>query len=83
MGRLRCRLRLSKKMSCSLLSARSGPQDLKLGTRLLVDLGQQVPVTVVGEDGRNAKLTFCCTLHFDGHAAGFSRSRELRGPSER
>jgi hypothetical protein len=42
-----------------------------------------VAVDVGGDDGRNAKLTFCCTLHFDGHAAGFYRSRELRGPSER
>jgi hypothetical protein len=55
MGRLRCRLRLSKKMSRSLLLARSGPQGLELGTRLLVDLGQQVPVAVVGE--RDARVT--------------------------
>ena len=52
--RLRFRLRLSVKMSRSLLPARSGPQGLELDTRLLVDLGQQVPVTAVGE--RDARV---------------------------
>ena len=40
-------LRLFERMSRSLLATPSGPQGLELGTRLLVDLGQQVSVAVV------------------------------------
>ena len=40
-------LRLFERMPRSLLATPSGPQGLELGTRLLVDLGQQVSVAVV------------------------------------